>query len=161
MKIYFAAPLFCNAEKIFNEELCNKLEHIGFEVFLPQRDGAEKTIIDYKDLEKVERRQAIFKCDYEQIVSSEIFLFVLDGRIPDEGACVELGIAYTIKKMEDKNKIIIGLHTDSRAAFIGSKLNPMIKIPIDIIFDTIEELLEYLNQMMNSNRKNHLTTAST
>ncbi len=91
MKIYFAAPLFCNAEKIFNEELCNKLEHIGFEVFLPQRDGAEKTIIDYKDLEKVERRQAIFKCDYEQIVSSEIFLFVLDGRIPDEGACVELG----------------------------------------------------------------------
>jgi nucleoside 2-deoxyribosyltransferase len=148
MKIYLAGPLFSTAEKIFNEDLCKILENIGFNVFLPQRDGAEKTISNYEELQKEEKRQAIFRIDYEQIVSSDIFLFILDGRIPDEGACVELGIAYTIKKIKDNNKIIIGLHTDSRAAFIGSKLNPMIKIPIDIIFDSTEELIRYLSQIV-------------
>ncbi len=41
-------------------------------------------------------------------------------------------------------KILIGLQTDIRAAFLGSKLNPMIKVPLDHIVATEEELLELL-----------------
>lgn len=37
MKLYFAAPLFCDAEKEFNERLTNQIEFLGYEVFLPQR----------------------------------------------------------------------------------------------------------------------------
>ena len=44
-------------------------------------------------------------------------VFVLDGRIPDEGACVELGIAYGQKYLLQKSTLLIGLHTDWRWAF--------------------------------------------
>ena len=149
MRIYFAAPLFSHAERSFNIQLAEKIETLGHVVFLPQRDGAEKKLSNYYELGKEERRIAIFKQDYEQIKAANIFLFILDGRIPDEGACVELGIAFNEKKENDKNKILIGLHTDSRAAFLGSKLNPMIKVPLERIFETEDELIKYLEGIGN------------
>jgi nucleoside 2-deoxyribosyltransferase len=41
MLIYFAGPLFSQAERHFNQQLTHKLEQAGFQVFLPQRDGPE------------------------------------------------------------------------------------------------------------------------
>jgi nucleoside 2-deoxyribosyltransferase len=38
MKIYFAGPLFNEAEKSFNLRLTEKLEKLNHKVFLPQRD---------------------------------------------------------------------------------------------------------------------------
>lgn len=73
----------------------------------------------------------------------DIFLFILDGRVPDEGAAVELGIAYMAK--QQRQKMIVGLHTDSRAAFIGAKLNPMLRIPLEFIAETYSELINYLS----------------
>lgn len=142
MKIYFAGPLFSQAERRFNAKLAEELELIGFNVFLPQRDGAEKSSPPYSLMDPEERRRAMFELDREKILESDIFLFVLDGRVPDEGACVELGIAYSDKK----EKILIGLQTDSRAAFLGSKLNPMVKIPLDYIFEKEEELIGFLKE---------------
>jgi len=146
LKLYFAGPLFSIAEKTFNTSVADKIEQLGISVFLPQRDGAESQIENYHDLDKETRRISIFQIDYSEIIKSDIFLFILDGRVPDEGACFELGVAYTQKQLESKNKLIIGLHTDSRAAFIGAKLNPMIKIPLDSIFGTVEELITYLQE---------------
>ena len=144
MKIYFAGPLFSQAEKEFNKTFTRKLELLGFEVFLPQRDGAEKDKPPYNNMSKEDRRIAIFSIDRDQVLSCDIFLIILDGRVPDEGACVELGIAYTQKFLEKKNKIIIGLQTDVRAAFIGGKLNPMVKIPLDYIAKNKNELINFL-----------------
>ena len=39
-----------------------------------------------------ERRHAVFHLDKTRILDADVF--VLDGRVPEEGACVELGIAY-------------------------------------------------------------------
>lgn len=39
--IFFSGPLFNSAEKQFNANLCKRIEALGFEVFLPQRDGVE------------------------------------------------------------------------------------------------------------------------
>ena len=147
MRIYFAGPLFSHAEKTFNIELARKLEDIGHSIFLPQRDGAEKKFPNYYELVKEERREAIFKKDYDEIIAADIFLFILDGRVPDEGACVELGIAYNEKRERDMKKIIIGLHTDNRAAFLGSKLNPMVKVPLERIFESEDELIIYLKEI--------------
>lgn len=155
MKLYFAGPLFSIAEKIFNESLTEKIEKLGISVFLPQRDGAESQIKNYQNLDKEARRKTMFQIDYSEIIKSDIFLFILDGRVPDEGACFELGVAYTQKQLENKNKFLIGFHTDSRAAFIGAKLNPMIKIPLDQIFCAVEELITYLQEkvLMKSENK--------
>jgi nucleoside 2-deoxyribosyltransferase len=144
MLIYFAAPLFCQAERTFNQLLTDKLEASGFQVFLPQRDGAERDKAPYDTMPEEEHRQAIFQLDTSQILASDIFLFILDGRVPDEGACFELGVAYTQKKLTEARKLLVGLQTDTRAAFLDSKLNPMIHVPLERIMSDEETLLSAL-----------------
>lgn len=149
MLIYFAAPLFSQAECCFNQCLTEKLEVLGYQVFLPQRDGVERDKPPYDKMTKEERRAAMFQLDTTKIMESDVFLFVLDGRVPDEGACVELGVAYTHKKFQHSNKFLIGLHTDIRSAFIGSKLNPMIRVPLEYIAPTERQLLQVLKHYRN------------
>jgi nucleoside 2-deoxyribosyltransferase len=142
--IYLAGPLFSEAERRFNVELTEKLEDLGFRVFLPQRDGVEREKAPYDTMTPEERRHAMFHLDKSKILDSDIFVFVLDGRVPDEGACVELGIAYCQKELRNSQKFLIGLHTDPRAAFIGARLNPMVSVPLDFIAEDEETLLREL-----------------
>ena len=146
-KIYFAGPLFSKAERDYNQELTLKIENIDYKVFLPQRDGAELDKPPYQGMTQSERNKAIFELDVKQVLNCDIFLFVLDGRVPDEGACFELGIAYSQKSQENSKKHIIGLHTDMRPSFINSKLNAMIEGPFDKIFISEKNLIDYLNQI--------------
>ena len=141
MQIYFAGPLFCDAERAFNLRLTEILEARGFQVFLPQRDGVESKKPPYSEMVIDELQQAIFKLDRDMILQADIFLFVLDGRVPDEGACVELGIAYGHKHLLQQDKLLIGLHTDMRGAFPGGKLNAMINGALDYTTADEKELL--------------------
>ncbi|APG59873.1 nucleoside 2-deoxyribosyltransferase [Christiangramia salexigens] len=145
--IYFAGPLFSIAERNYNQELTSKIENIDFKVFLPQRDGAELDKQPFEKLTQSERNRVIFDLDVEQVLDSDVFLFILDGRVPDEGACFELGIAYYQKRHTNPEKQIIGLHTDMRASFINSKLNAMIEGAFDKIFTSEFDLLEYLSKI--------------
>lgn len=148
MKLYFAAPLFCDAEKEFNEKLALEIEKLGYKVFLPQR--ANNSSKDEKTVRasSLERAKAIFNLDKKEMESSDIFLFVLDGRIPDEGACVALGMNYMYKNLVNHKKVLIGLHTDKRGGYgDDSKLNPMIEASLDSIFGSVSELLDYLKKI--------------
>jgi nucleoside 2-deoxyribosyltransferase len=136
MRIYFGGPLFSEAERVFNLRLAEKLEAKGFQVFLPQRDGVES---EAKPIHELQR--AIFERDRDQVLQADIFLFVLDGRVPDEGACVELGIAYGQKHLLQQDKLLIGLHTDMRAAFPEAKLNAMLIGALDYTTGAEEELI--------------------
>jgi nucleoside 2-deoxyribosyltransferase len=147
MNIYFAGPLFSESEQTFNEALAWELETSGFTVFLPQRDGAENLGESYARLTHEERREAIFTLDRDQVFDCDIFLFVLDGRVPDEGACVELGMAYTHRRLEGIPRHILGLMTDTRASFMKSRLNPMLKFCFDEIVGSKEELLDLLESL--------------
>ena len=144
MKIYFAGPLFCESEQTFNDALTRELEAAGFTVFLPQRDGAENQGESYERMTHEESREAIFTLNRDRILDCDIFLFVLDGRVPDEGACVELGMAYIHGRLKGNQKYIVGIMTDTRAAFIKSKLNPMLHFCFDDIVSNKTELLELL-----------------
>jgi Nucleoside 2-deoxyribosyltransferase len=146
MLIYFAAPLFSRAELLFNEKLAQRFEAQGFTVFLPQRDGVEKNKPPYSSMTPEERRQVIFHLDKQQIFACDIFFLLLDGRVPDEGACVELGMAYCHRELQDSKKLLLGLQTDSRAAFLGAKLNPMIRVPLDALASDEETVLRILQQ---------------
>lgn len=144
MQIYFAGPLFSDAERAFNAQLTHKLETLGHHVFLPQRDGAEQGRPPYDQMTPEERRAAIFTLDKTKVFACDLFLFVLDGRVPDEGACVELGLAYAYKELAQPGKRLIGVHTDARAAFPGSKLNPMLRLALDELYSSEAELLSAL-----------------
>lgn len=144
--IYLAAPLFSEAELAFNAILTAELEAAGHEVFLPQRDGVEAGKPPYSSMTPQERRRATFELDRERILACDVFLIVLDGRIPDEGACVELGLAHGHRLATGCERLIIGLHTDCRAAFLGAKLNPMLLGALDVIVDDRGALLEALGR---------------
>jgi nucleoside 2-deoxyribosyltransferase len=141
MFIYFAAPLFSQAEREFNRHLTKELEDRGYSVFLPQRDGVEMLKPPFNQMNDDKLRVAIFQKDRDNILKADIFLFVLDGRVPDEGACVELGIAYSQKYLLSKEKLLVGLLTDDRAAFQWTKLNSMIHSALDTITDNTSDLL--------------------
>lgn len=107
-RIYLAAPLFNEMELSRNKEIALFLENLGYQVYLPQEAaGIASTQINQKN--KMEVNKYIFKTDVEGIKSCDILLFLLDGRVPDEGACVELGIAYALGKK------CIGYKTDTRS----------------------------------------------
>jgi nucleoside 2-deoxyribosyltransferase len=151
--LYFAAPLFSSAERTFNLALTEKLERAGLTVFLPQRDGAEGDREPYSAMSKADRRQAMFDLDRDKIVESDVFLYVLDGRVPDEGAAFELGVAYADKFLRTANRLIIGLHTDARSAFVGSRLNPMLDRAFDFIANTEDEACDFIDRWARDDRK--------
>ena len=143
-KVYFAGPLFNQAEKDFNLELTGVLEEYGYEVFLPQRDGIEAALLEGKTEEEL--IEMIFSLDAGEVCKADILFMNLDGRVPDEGACVELGIAYA------NGKRCYGFKTDTRSVEAGMDLNPMISGCMTRIFKNydgdmlIEEIKEYLSE---------------
>ncbi len=159
MLIYFAAPLFCKAEQTFNMKLTEKLEELGFTIFLPQRDGVESSKPPYSEMAIEELRQSIFAIDRDKVLEADIFLFVLDGRVPDDGACVELGMAYTQKYLLKRDKLIIGLHTDMRGAFafLDAKLNPIILGSFDDIVEDENALIAILEKYEQTKPEVHST----
>jgi hypothetical protein len=133
-------------------QLTGKLEERGFSVFLPQRDGVDSSNPPYDEMTNDELSQAIFVLDQDKGLEADVFLIVLDGRVPDEGARVALGMAYGHKHLLQRDKLLIGLQTDSRAVFLGAKLNPMIHVALDHIAgnesDLISALEEYRQERM-------------
>jgi nucleoside 2-deoxyribosyltransferase len=152
MRIYFAGPLFSEAERVFNLRLAEKLEAKGYQVYLPQRDGVESGKPPYNKMSNAELQKAIFELDRDQVHQADIFLFVLDGRVPDEGACVELGIAYEQKLLLQQDKLLIGLHTDMRGAFPDGKLNAMLHGALDRIISNEEELIAEIEAFKNAGK---------
>ena len=116
--IYIAGPLFSQGEREFNEKVNEFLLKSGFSTFLPQKDGYELSEL-IQDTHAPDASALIFSFDVEQIHKSDILVFIMDGRVPDEGACVEVGIAYAL------GKECFGLKTDTRS-LLHSEDNPMI-----------------------------------
>lgn len=146
MRVYLAGPLFSEAEKAFNRSLVQDLESIGCSVFLPQRDAIEFSKPDFRRLPPMQQSRAIFESDKNQIYGCDVFLFCLDGRVPDEGASVELGLASAHREFSVREKLIVGLHTDVRVASETRRLNAMITGGLDEVFTTRAELLRYLEE---------------
>lgn len=103
MKIYFAAPLFSQAEQTFNQTVVNQLriENPSFDIFLPQEQGIN-------DKSTFADSIKIAQTDTEAVLKADCLIAVLDGLVIDPGVAAEIGIAYA-------NKIpVIGFLSDPR-----------------------------------------------
>ena len=108
MKIYIAAPLFCEGERAFNEKIDAIVRECGHETFLPQREGG--CVADLPDeIDGMPVRKYLFQLDCAHMDWCDAVLFLFDGRVPDEGACFEPGYCYA------KGKRCIGYKTDARS----------------------------------------------
>ena len=102
--IYFAGPLFTQAERMWNQRLAEtiKTKRKDLEIFLPQKKNKEAIINGKLDFNK------IFQICINGIDSSDIVVAILDGSDSDSGTCFECGYAFS------KGKPIIGVRTDIR-----------------------------------------------
>ncbi len=144
-RVYIAGPLFNQGEKDFNLRVAEVLEAHGYEVFLPQRDGIEAALLEGKSEEEL--TEMIFALDAEEVAKADIIFMNIDGRVPDEGACVELGIAYA------SGKRCYGFKTDTRAVEIGLEINPMITGCMIKIFKNYDgdQLLSEIDRYLSEN----------
>ena len=137
-RIYIAGPLFSEGEKKYNETLNNFLVGLGFDTFLPQQDGHTLAGLLTNGTSESEAINTIFKLDIDEIQKADIVLLIMDGRVIDEGACVEIGYAYAL------GKECYGIKTDPRA-LMSDLDNPLIlgalKNRIAKNFKELEELL--------------------
>jgi nucleoside 2-deoxyribosyltransferase len=137
-KIYCAGPLFNPKEQEEMGQIACTLEHRGYSVFLPQRDGLEFAKLFPHVLQKGMGAQqaqkilnmAIFSLDVFQILDSQGLVLNMNGRVPDEGAMVEAGIAWA------HNKAVVIYRSDSRSLIEGN-CNPLVLGLSDFSFVTM------------------------
>lgn len=106
MTIYFAGPLFTQAERIWNDKLFQALGDLipDSKIILPQTEAGKfinETDVDFGGLVK--------SCIHS-IDRSDVVLAILDGGDADSGTCWECGYAYA------KGKRVIGVRTDLRGS---------------------------------------------
>ena len=144
-RVYFAAPLFSEAEREYNLKIVTILEDYGYDVFFPQRNGFLASELAGKT--EAEKTEMIFNKDKEEVLKADILFFMLDGRVPDEGACVELGIAYA------SGKRCYGFKSDARSIELDMDLNPMISGCFIKTFYNLngEELIKSLEEYLKDN----------
>jgi len=134
--VYLAGPLFSANERQWNASLRNALADFC-DVYLPQEDGALLVQLVADGMLVSEAKNAIFARDIQAIERCDILLLLMDGRVIDEGACFELGYAYS------RGKICIGLKTDVRSLLpIGD--NPMVECALRGTFGDIVEVGEWI-----------------
>jgi nucleoside 2-deoxyribosyltransferase len=109
MRIYIAAPLFNEIEKTRNVRLRNLLKSLGHDTYLPQEDGGIAFDLLKNDKDALKIRKNIFENDINEIRKCDLMFCVLDGRVPDEGTCIEVGMAYALGKR------CVGYKTDQRS----------------------------------------------
>ena len=143
--VYLASPMFAQGEKDYNLKIAEVLEKHGYSVFLPQRDGIEAALLE--GLSDEEMTKMIFDLDFKRVSDSDIVFMNIDGRVPDEGGCVELGMAYALGKR------CYGLKSDTRSLELGMDLNPLIAGAMIKIFKNFDghELLDELDRYLNEN----------
>ena len=115
-------------------------------MFLPQRDGFLASELEGKT--EAEKIEIIFQKDKEEVLKADILFMILDGRVPDEGACVELGIAYA------NGKRCYGFKSDARSVELDMDLNPMITGCFTKLFYDLneEELIKSLEEYLKNNQ---------
>ncbi len=137
--IYFAAPLFSEAELAYNLVLTGILEdHV--DVYLPQRDGGKLVDLVAKGVDAVAAYQSIFERDVQALKESDVLFLLMDGRTIDEGAAFELGYAVAL------NKRCVGFQSDPRRLMpLGN--NPMIQVPLQRVLRSKGEVASWAREL--------------
>jgi len=103
-------------------EIAAVLQNAGHKTFLPQRDGLEPVFLPFLNsplnisalgLSKLADR-SVFRFDLHKLVHEcDVLVMNVNGRVPDEGACVEAGIAFAL------GKPVVLYKDDARTVFNG------------------------------------------
>lgn len=112
-KVYFAGPLFTDAQRLFNERAADELRRQGLAVFLPQSLQQDASEADWQS--------KVFKCNCAEIEAADVIIAVVGGCPVDDGTSWEIGYAYA------RGKPVVGIHTDTRTVGKEGTVNLMVE----------------------------------
>ena len=94
-------------DRSFDVSVKAVLDDLGYETRFPQEHT--RSIKSYTDrgLTLSEARNRVFEKNLRAVEDSDVLVFLLDGRVPDEGTCIEAGVAF------GRGTRCIGLMTDA------------------------------------------------
>jgi nucleoside 2-deoxyribosyltransferase len=150
-KVYCSGPLFCPAEISEMNNIAKHTEGYGIPIYLPHRDGVESMIGDLDNptylAEAIKGHMAdinSFTIDMYQLVECEHFVINLNGRVPDDGAVSEAGMAFAMALPSALYK------SDSRTFFGGDNgfIHPALQMAGHLFDATAEygEIKEILSK---------------
>jgi nucleoside 2-deoxyribosyltransferase len=151
-RAYFAAPLFNEMERNHNSRIVEQLEAY-VDVFLPQRDGGLMMQHVKGGMSPDRAANLIFEKDRLAMASADILIAILDGSNVDEGVAFEIGYMFAL------GKFCVALQTDVRRA-LPTGNNPMIGSAMRFVFQTIRELVDWIEQLSQEREARDSTLAS-
>ena len=130
-RVYLAAPLFSEAERLFNASVARLLRTSLFDVHLPQETG------DDSDMRDIREQEQLFLYNKTALEDSDFIVAIIDGADADSGTAWEMGYAFAQKKP------VIALRTDFRRIGRHEHVNLMLEQSAKVVGST-EELLAAL-----------------
>jgi nucleoside 2-deoxyribosyltransferase len=128
-RVYLAAPLFSESERVYNLSVAGQLRNNFFDVYLPQEAG------DDSDTRNKEEQVRIFSENSRALKNADIIVAIIDGADADSGTAWEMGYAYA------NGKQVIALRTDFRRSGRYEKVNLMLEESATVV-TSIEYLLD-------------------
>ena len=128
-RVYLAAPLFSESERVYNLSVARQLRNNFFDVYLPQEAG------DDSDTRNKEEQVRIFSENSRALKNADIIVAIIDGADADSGTAWEMGYAYA------HGKQVIALRTDFRRSGRYEKVNLMLEESATVV-TSIEYLLD-------------------
>jgi nucleoside 2-deoxyribosyltransferase len=142
-RLYFAAPLFSDAERIYNARMVNLIEQLC-PVFLPQRNGHLVSELMTQGMTIDVAFKEIRRADMNAIRECSIIVGVLDGASIDDGVAFEIGYAFAL------GKTCIGFQTDFRRSIFGRN-NPIVELALkSIVTDEVSLLRTIREELLQS-----------
>lgn len=156
--LYWAAPCFTQAERIWNRLCVESLRKKGYNVILPQDEANKFFVDDVLDFD------ALAENCYSQAIASDVVVAVLDGPDPDSGMSMEVGFKIRDIELKMSNPRVlvkgaaIGVRTDFRVSEDG-QLNAMFRLLDDVILfpsfnESYEELCDKIDESIKRLLKN-------
>jgi nucleoside 2-deoxyribosyltransferase len=143
LTLYWAAPLFTQAERVWNRRCAAALRQRGYTVILPQEEAAPSISGQEIDAPRIAER-----C-YRQSVECDVMIVVLDGADSDSGTSLEAGLKIGYRRGTKTGGKIIGVRTDFRASEDG-ELNAMFRLLDKVVrFHSFNEDSEQLCEVIH------------
>jgi len=136
-RVYLAAPLFSEAERIFNSSVAGLMRANLFDVHLPQEAG------DDSDMRSIQEQAWLFLFNKKALENSDFIVAIIDGADADSGTAWEMGYAFA------QGKPVIALRTDFRRVGQHEQVNLMLEQSAKVVGST-EELLVSLQSPLLS-----------
>ena len=130
-RVYLAAPLFSEAERVFNASAARFLKTRLFDVHLPQEAGDDSCTRTARE------QQRLFSANKKALEDTDVVVAIIDGADADSGTAWEMGYAFAL------GKPVIALRTDFRRVGNHEHVNLMLEHSAKVV-GSLEEVVEVL-----------------